>query len=272
MSDINLELLSDEELITYYKQGNTFAYEILHKRYKTLIASMTRRYFLVGGDQDDLIQEASIALFNAINSFNGKKSFKNFALTCIQNKLKTTIKTSLRKKNLPLYNYLSLSGDSDNDVDKSSIIISNDIGPEEIIINEFGLRQINKLIKNQNDLSKKGGNSRDTFVPFTVSKNANIVKDVSNLVDDYKSATKQLNDLDKVGKQNLPIYSDSRTAIAWVKKKHAATKLIPDKENGIIFDLIRRAENWLLTHSYVNPIYKWDTDNWGEVPADFGRK
>jgi ribonuclease HI len=78
--------------------------------------------------------------------------------------------------------------------------------------------------------------------------------------------------LDKVGKQNLPIYSDSRTAIAWVKKKHAATKLIPDKENGIIFDLIRRAENWLLTHSYVNPIYKWDTDNWGEVPADFGRK
>ncbi len=78
--------------------------------------------------------------------------------------------------------------------------------------------------------------------------------------------------LDKVGKPNLPIYSDSRTAIAWVKKKNAATKLVPDKENGIIFDLIRRAENWLLTHSYANPIYKWDTDNWGEVPADFGRK
>ena len=152
MSDINLELLSDEELITYYKQGNTFAYEILHKRYKTLIASMTRRYFLVGGDQDDLIQEASIALFNAINSFNGKKSFKNFALTCIQNKLKTTIKTSLRKKNLPLYNYLSLSGDSDNDVDKSSIIISNDIGPEDIIINEEEQINLSKAIKD--NLSK----------------------------------------------------------------------------------------------------------------------
>jgi len=78
--------------------------------------------------------------------------------------------------------------------------------------------------------------------------------------------------LDKIGKQDLTIYSDSRTAIAWVKKKHAATKLTPNQENGIIFDLIRRAENWLLTHNYRNPIYKWDTDNWGEVPADFGRK
>ena len=78
-------------------------------------------------------------------------------------------------------------------------IDSKTIGDLEQIGN--ALKQINKLIKNQNDLSKKGGNSRDTFVPFTVSKNTNIVKDVSNLVDDYKSATKQLNDLDKVGKQ-----------------------------------------------------------------------
>ena len=93
MSDINLEILSDEELIAYYKRGDASAYEILHKRYKILITSMTRRYFLVGGDQDDLIQEASIALFNAVNSFNGKKSFKNFALACIQNKLKTQYKT-----------------------------------------------------------------------------------------------------------------------------------------------------------------------------------
>ena len=152
MSDINLEILSDEELIAYYKSGDASAYEILHKRYKILITSMTRRYFLVGGDQDDLIQEASIALFNAVNSFNGKKSFKNFALACIQNKLKTVIKASLRKKNLPLYNYLSLSGDSDNDIDKSSIIISNDIGPEEIIINDEDQKNLSNSIKN--NLSK----------------------------------------------------------------------------------------------------------------------
>ena len=78
--------------------------------------------------------------------------------------------------------------------------------------------------------------------------------------------------LEKTKQHNLTIYSDSRTAMAWVKKKQAATKLVRNQENGIIFELIKRAENWLLTHHYHNPIIKWDTDQWGEVPADFGRK
>ena len=78
--------------------------------------------------------------------------------------------------------------------------------------------------------------------------------------------------LEKSGQPNLTIYSDSRTAMAWVAKKHAATKLVPTAENGILFELIKRAENWLLTHKYRNPILKWDTERWGEIPADFGRK
>jgi ribonuclease HI len=71
---------------------------------------------------------------------------------------------------------------------------------------------------------------------------------------------------------NLPVYSDSRTAIGWVKKKKANTKLDPTARNQPIFDLIDRAEAWLRTHAYANPVLKWETDEWGENPADFGRK
>lgn len=71
---------------------------------------------------------------------------------------------------------------------------------------------------------------------------------------------------------NIPVYSDSRTAIGWVKKKKANTKLEETARNAELFDLIDRAETWLQTHVYANPILKWETDVWGENPADFGRK
>ena len=70
----------------------------------------------------------------------------------------------------------------------------------------------------------------------------------------------------------LPIYSDSKTAISWVKNKKAKTKLEPNEKNTAIFDLIQRAERWLHNNLFTNPILKWDTEKWGEIPADFGRK
>jgi ribonuclease HI len=71
---------------------------------------------------------------------------------------------------------------------------------------------------------------------------------------------------------NIVIYSDSKTAIAWIKAKKARTKLLPNEKNIPIFNLIERAEKWLKNNSYENPILKWDTEKWGEIPADFGRK
>lgn len=70
----------------------------------------------------------------------------------------------------------------------------------------------------------------------------------------------------------IPVYSDSRTAIGWVSKKKANTKLGPTPRNAVLFELLERAERWLRTHTYTNPILKWETDYWGENPADFGRK
>lgn len=71
---------------------------------------------------------------------------------------------------------------------------------------------------------------------------------------------------------NMPIYSDSRNAMLWVKQKQCKTKLERTEVNAPIFDLIARAEAWLHSNSYSNRIIKWETDQWGEIPADFGRK
>ena len=70
----------------------------------------------------------------------------------------------------------------------------------------------------------------------------------------------------------LPIYSDSRTAISWVKNKKANTKLEEGAGNTEVFDLLERAVKWLQENNYPNKVLKWETDYWGENPADFGRK
>jgi len=75
-------------------------------------------------------------------------------------------------------------------------------------------------------------------------------------------------------KQNsdIPVYSDSVNAIKWVKNKKCKTLLLPCKTNEPVFDLIRRAEKWLNENTCPNRILKWETGEWGEIPADFGRK
>ena len=70
----------------------------------------------------------------------------------------------------------------------------------------------------------------------------------------------------------MPIYSDSRNAIGWIKQKKCKTKLERTPVNEPIFDLIARAEKWLNTNDYPNEILKWETAEWGEILADFGRK
>ncbi len=71
---------------------------------------------------------------------------------------------------------------------------------------------------------------------------------------------------------NIPVYSDSRTAISWVTKKRVNTKLEKNQKNKKLFELISRALIWLKNNSYENRIIKWETEYWGEIPADFGRK
>jgi len=71
---------------------------------------------------------------------------------------------------------------------------------------------------------------------------------------------------------DLPIYSDSITAIAWVRAKKHKSVVLPTAKNEIVFNLLQRAEAWLHANTFSNPIIKWNTPLWGEIPADFGRK
>src|SRR5690554_73437 len=68
------------------------------------------------------------------------------------------------------------------------------------------------------------------------------------------------------------IYSDSKIAIGWVKRKKCNTKLKRTTKNKVLFDLVERAEKWLKNNTYTTKIVKWETKAWGEITADFGRK
>ena len=76
----------------------------------------------------------------------------------------------------------------------------------------------------------------------------------------------------KKEKIDLPLYSDSRNAILWVKQKKCKTKLERTAINEPVFNLVERAEKWLNENKYTTSILKWETSEWGEIPADFGRK
>jgi ribonuclease HI len=96
-------------------------------------------------------------------------------------------------------------------------------------------------------------------------------QDSTNNIGEFLAVVHALAMLKRQGNP-LPIYSDSRTALSWVKKKHAKTTVDRTPNNADVFDLLERAEQWLQNNTFANPVIKWETKLWGENPADFGRK
>lgn len=74
------------------------------------------------------------------------------------------------------------------------------------------------------------------------------------------------------GDSTTPIYSDSRTALGWIRRGHSKTTLEHTQRTERVLELLARADAWMAKNRILNPILKWDTDAWGEIPADFGRK
>jgi ribonuclease HI len=68
------------------------------------------------------------------------------------------------------------------------------------------------------------------------------------------------------------VYSDSENALKWVRQKAVSSTLVRDKSTEEIWDLVDRAEKWLRTNTYDNKVLKWQTKQWGEIKADYGRK
>ena len=105
------ENLTDEDIVTLVKTGDEKALTYLLEKYKELVNIKVGRYFLIGAEREDVMQEGMIGLFKAIKSFDQEKqnSFKSFANICIERQLITAIKTSNRQKHMPLNSYLSLN-------------------------------------------------------------------------------------------------------------------------------------------------------------------
>ena len=94
----------------------------------------------------------------------------------------------------------------------------------------------------------------------------------TNNIAEYLALVHALARFDKMGDYSTPIYSDSRTALAWLRNRHSKTTLTPTAENAEVFNLLERANRWVASHALRNPVIKWETEMWGEIPADFGRK
>lgn len=94
----------------------------------------------------------------------------------------------------------------------------------------------------------------------------------TNNIGEFLALVHALAFLKQRNKPKMVIYSDSKIAMSWVRQKKCKTKLVFTEENQELKKLITRAEVWLHNHSYTNPIKKWETKAWGEIPADFGRK
>ena len=150
------ENLSDEELVKLSIAEDNYATECLLVRYKNLVLSKARMYFLVGADEKDIIQEGMIGLFKAIRDFdiNKQTSFKGFAELCIKRQIITAVKTATRQKHMPLNTYISLSnpmydGDSEGFLEEILSGARED-DPEKLFISkenaEFLAIKINEVL------------------------------------------------------------------------------------------------------------------------------
>ena len=118
--------LEDEEIIVEIQNGNEQALTYLLNKYKPLVNNKVGKYFIIGAEKEDIIQEGMIGLYKAIKSFDQEKQnkFKTFANICIERQLITAIKTSNRQKHMPLNSYLSLNNSAYDNEDNDEELIN----------------------------------------------------------------------------------------------------------------------------------------------------
>lgn len=144
--------MTDEEIVTLCRAGDTVAVEYLLNKYKNFVRSKTRSYFLIGADHEDIVQEGMIGLYKAIRDFRPEKlsSFRAFAELCITRQIITAIKTATRQKHIPLNSYVSLNKPLyDEESDRTLLDVcaeGHSANPEELLISQEDLRGIHQKI------------------------------------------------------------------------------------------------------------------------------
>ena len=144
---------TDEELAEIAKNGDKDALEYLLNRYKDLVDMKVNKYFIVGAEKEDIVQEGMIGLYKAIKSFDSAKenSFKSFANLCIERQLITAIKTSNRQKHIPLNSSISLNANAYDDDSDTELIEKLDMQVLEDPLDTITKREYYKNIETKID-------------------------------------------------------------------------------------------------------------------------
>ncbi len=185
--------LTDEEIISQIKQGDESALVYLLEKYKDIVNAKVGKYFIIGAEREDVIQEGMIGLFKAIKDFNPEKqnTFKSFANICVERQLITAIKSSNRQKHMPLNSYLSLNTAAYDNNDENSVELIDTFDsktvedPLETIMKEEYYNEIQNAVNKS--LSKFEKQVLDRFIKgesyVTIAKRLDSpVKSVDNAI------------------------------------------------------------------------------------------
>ncbi len=167
-SETDFLTMPDEKLVIIAQEGDSEATEYIIDKYKNLVKSKARTYFLIGADKEDIVQEGMIGLFKAIRDFKEERlcSFKAFAEVCVTRQIITAIKTATRQKHIPLNSYISLNKpiyDDENEQTLLDTIVENkNFDPEEIMITKESFSNIEEQIE------------KSTFFRFILKEKATV--------------------------------------------------------------------------------------------------
>ena len=146
----NYEEYTDEELVDRLHQGENEIMDYILEKYKPLVRKQTNALFLIGGENEDLIQEGMIGLFKAIRDYDDTKeaTFFYFAQLCIKRQLASALEASNRKKHIPLNNYVSFSSDeNDNGAALEATISQGVESPEQMVLEQEKVIEFKEQIR-----------------------------------------------------------------------------------------------------------------------------
>ncbi len=131
--------MTDEQLVRKLRDGDSAIMDFLMEKYKNLVRREANAMYLIGGENEDLIQEGMIGLFKAVRDFDldRETSFASFATLCIRRQMYTAIEAAARKKHGPLNSYVSLDEQDDGDTAMiDNMEAGGDSNPEELLIGQ----------------------------------------------------------------------------------------------------------------------------------------
>lgn len=151
--DFDYDKMSDEEIVELSVAGDRTATEYILSKYKNLVRSRAKSYFIAGADRDDIVQEGMIGLFKAVRDFDITKqpTFRGFAELCVRRQIITAIKSASRQKHLPLNSYVSLSEPFFEDNEERTLVDmlveGENVDPETVFLKREKSEMLNAEIR-----------------------------------------------------------------------------------------------------------------------------